>query len=207
VVVPGTDKQHLSSIFKAQQEAQMDSPSASSPRANGFASQAKLFSWLDRSKTHDLKRTRTITLRLTDIQLSSLCDPVASTRGGSGQASAWNLYQQELERLDETLRSLPHLEQLTLVPPDRSKSTFVKAMYESFLDAVVVRCPKLKRLVLYDDAEVLSRVPALKRLPKVFCEGSLAAATVPGASRSPPEETLDGKTVKTESVADDAEEC
>lgn len=149
-------------------------------RPVSFPSQSKLFAWIERSRENDLKRVRTLTLRLTDIDLSPLLDPTASRP--SGGQSAWSLYQQELERLDGALRCLPGIEQLSIIPPKRMQSSLLKGIYLSFLNQLSLRCPKLKYLTIHDKADVLQKVPSLSTISKViFAEPTPS----PSAGRSP----------------------
>lgn len=140
-------------------------------RPTSFTSQAKLFAWIDGSRKQDLRRVRGLTVRLTDVDLSSLLDrpttSTAETRGG-----VWALYQHELERLDDAVKALPSLSSLTVVPPRAGRSQLLKGLYHSFLALLPKRCPKLKHLELQDAEEVLDAVPALRDLPNVKCTGN-----------------------------------
>ncbi|KAM3421306.1 hypothetical protein BST61_g1705 [Cercospora zeina] len=138
-----------------------------------FASQKKLFTWIDRSESADLARVRFLTLRLTDVDLSPLF--VASPDSQGHRITAWDLYQRELVHLDGALEALPSLSQLILVPPDRNKSMFLKSMYMCFLRRIPIRCLKLERLIVHDDNNVLQKVPELRRLAKVVCESSVSS--------------------------------
>lgn len=146
-----------------------------------FDSQQKLFAWIERSEQQGLARVRTLTLRLTEIDLSPLLDRRASNRNGTGP-SAWNLYKLELERLDGALRFLPDLEHLTVVPPSKNKSSLLHGIYRSFLSQVPVRCLRLKCLTLYDHKNLLEKIPALSSLPQIDFEQPTPS---PSLCRSP----------------------
>ncbi|CAK1360039.1 hypothetical protein CB0940_06148 [Cercospora beticola] len=151
----------------------MESSSILYQRPVHFASQKKLFAWIDRSESSELTRVRFLTLRLTDVDLSSLFNTSPNSNGQ--RISAWDLYQRELIRLDEALEALPSLSQLILVPPDKHKSVFLKSMYMCFLRRIPVRCHKLERLIVHDDNSVLQKVPELRRLAKVVCDNSTSS--------------------------------
>lgn len=156
-------------------------------RPTSFSSQAKLFEWIDRSRRQDLRRVRTLKLRLTDIDLSSLLDQSTPTR--TTRASVWTLYQSELGRFDDALKALPNLSSLTIVPPESGRSQLLKGLYHSFLGLVTKRCPKLGRLELQDSDDILDAVPALKDVYGVICTGGSSSSSQPTedkAKRSPP---------------------
>lgn len=139
-------------------------------RPTSFPSQAKLFAWIDSSRKQDLKRVRTLTLRLTDIDLSPLLEepsPKRQTRG-----SVWTIYQSELDRFDDALKALPNLSSLTITPPKPNRSQLFKGLYHSLLALIPQRCPKLKRFELQDGDEILEAVPALKDLVGLKCTGN-----------------------------------
>ncbi|KAK3666738.1 hypothetical protein LTR22_002325 [Elasticomyces elasticus] len=125
-----------------------------------FVSQLSLFAWIDRSRSSILKRVHTLDLRLTDVDLSPLLDQDRR----STRTNIWALYQSELERLDHALEALTGLYDLTVTPPGTCHSTLLKGMYLSFLARIRVHCPRLRRLTLKDNEEVLNKVPALKSL-------------------------------------------
>lgn len=147
----------------------MDTSSIIYDRPISFASQAKLFAWIDRSSEHDLQRVRHLTIQLTDVDLTPLCDPTAIRHGGSSSSNndtnnnsntgsttttaptAWDLYQRELIHLDAALAALPTLETLTIRPPDQHRSMFVRSMYTCFVARIPLRCPRLKLLTLYNN--------------------------------------------------------
>ena len=156
-------------------------------RPTSFSSQAKLFEWIDRSRNQDLKRVRTLTLRLTDIDLSLLLDQSSPTR--TTRASVWILYQSELERFDDALKALPSLSNLTIVPPKSGRSQLLKGLYHSLLGLIPKRCPKLGRLELQDSDEILEAVPSLKDVRGVTCTGGSSSSSQPtekAAKQSPP---------------------
>ncbi|EME41261.1 hypothetical protein DOTSEDRAFT_46292 [Dothistroma septosporum NZE10] len=142
-------------------------------RPASFPSQAKLFSWIQRSVTADLRRVRTLTLRLTDVDLSCLIN--LSPRRGQ-VSSAWSLYQQELEELNVALQRLPGLVDLTIIPCDRNGSQLLNGMYLSFLGMIAVHLPRLKQLAIHDGESVLEKVPKLKQLSKVVFNGSWSSS-------------------------------
>ncbi|EME88588.1 uncharacterized protein MYCFIDRAFT_192721 [Pseudocercospora fijiensis CIRAD86] len=159
----------------------METPVTRSHRPVNFLSQKKLFTWIEQSQQQDLARVRTLSLRLTDIDLSSLLDPILS--GGRRETqSVWSLYNTELERLDGALRCLPGLEHLTIVPPSNNKSSLLSGIYRSFLSQIPKRCPKVQHLIVHDHESLLETVPGLKNIHKVDFED---AASSPSPIRSP----------------------
>ncbi|KAK3115461.1 hypothetical protein LTR53_005163 [Teratosphaeriaceae sp. CCFEE 6253] len=130
-----------------------------------FDSQADLFAWLNRSRSTNLQRVRSLTLKLTDVDLAPVLDP--EPRYSS--ISVWTLYQRELERLDEALSALPNITSLTVAPPTARHSQLLRGLYLSFLALIPQRLPKLVRLEIEDSPAVLETVPALKQLRTVVC--------------------------------------
>ena len=140
-------------------------------RPTSFTSQAKLFEWIDRSRPQDLKRVRTLKIRLTHVDLTPMLDLSAVTAQDK-RPSLETLHQAELERLDSAFRALPSLASLTIVPPKTEWDGFLRRLYHSFLRLLPKRCPKLKRLELHNGEEVLEAVPALKEVSEVVCTGN-----------------------------------
>lgn len=130
-----------------------------------FSSQSALFSWIAETQREDLERVRSIKLHLTDIDLSSLFDP-RPMNGKRGGSSCWYLYSAELLRLDQALRALAGLVELTIIPPERSTS-LMRGMYLSFMEVVPMRCSRLRLLTIYDQETLLGKVPGLGKVPKV----------------------------------------
>lgn len=154
-------------ILQTCQQINMESTAVLHQRPITFSSQAKLFTWIAETRGAEIRRVKSITLHLTDIDLSSLFDPrqITDKRGGRS-ISCWYLYSQELLRLDQALQTLAGLVDLTVVPPEPSTS-LVRGMYLSFLEVIPQRCPKLRLLTLYDQETLLQKVPALTNLSKV----------------------------------------
>ena len=173
------DSRHIDLLLSCKQIS-METSSILYERPVGFASQTKLFSWIERSKEQDLRRVKDLAIRLVDVDLTPLFNATPSQH--SNGPSAWDLYQRELVQLDEALLALPNLENLTIMPPDTHKSMFVRSMYTCFLARIPLRCPRLKRLTLHDDKYVLQRVPELQKLAKVVCEGAASPASSSQAS-------------------------
>lgn len=134
-------------------------------RPKSFTSQAKLFLWNDRSSTSNLERVRHITVQLTDIDLSPLLHQDKSTR--SKHITAWSLYQAELDKLEVTLRALPNLASMTIIPPKETQSMLLKEFYRALLAMIPSRCPKLRNLEVHDSDELLRQVPTLSEVPRV----------------------------------------
>ncbi|KAK5129447.1 hypothetical protein LTR08_003240 [Meristemomyces frigidus] len=150
-------------LLRACRQIAMEAQPTLYQRPFTFASQATLFAFLARSRSVNLKRVRTLTLRLTDIDLSALLlDGTRQTR-----TSVWRLYQEQLERLDQALASLPSVAELTVTPPRASRSQLLRGLYLSFLALIPRRYPHLKRLVVDDEEELLESVPGLRGLEDV----------------------------------------
>lgn len=154
-------------LLRTCRQIHMESTTVVHQRPISFSSQAKLFSWIAETQSAELKRVNTMTLHLTDIDLSSLFDPrpVAGRRDGRS-SSCWYLYSQELLKLDQALQSLPGLVHLTVIAPERSTS-LVRGMYLSFLEVIPQRVPELVVLTVYDQESLLQKVPSLRQLSNV----------------------------------------
>lgn len=150
------------------------------------SSQSKLFEWIKRSRAQNLKHVRSLTLHLTDVDLHTLLltpnRPSAQpqhqnlnqkpTQPQQARPTAYSLYELELSHLDSSLRALPNLAEITLVPPRAMHSQLLRGMYLSLLALIPRLHPGLKLLVVHDDAVVLDIVTALRDLPKVLFKGS-----------------------------------
>jgi hypothetical protein len=134
-----------------------------------FSSQARLFDCIKKGKPSNLRRVQSLTIHLTDIDLSTLLGTQENSHEASSQPSptTWSLYQGELDRLDHALTAIPNLNELVIIPPKGSRSQLLRGLYLSFLALIPRRYPKLKRLAIDDIEEVLGKVPALKELEKV----------------------------------------
>lgn len=137
-----------------------------------LTSQAKLFDWVDRSRSQHLKQVRHLTLQLTDVDLSLSLDP---TQQNERAHSAWTMYEKELARFDTALRSLPGLTEITIVPPRIMHSQLLRGMYLSVLALIPRLHASLKLLVVHDEASVQDMVKALQALPKVIFKESHAS--------------------------------
>lgn len=181
------DSRHGLPLLQTCRQIHMESTRLLHQRPISFSSQARLFSWITETPSAELKRIRTITLHLTDIDLSSLFDPrpIADKENGRS-SSCWYLYSQELLRLDGALQSLPGLMDFTVIAPETCTS-LVRGMYLSFLEVVSQRVPGLQRLTVYDQDTLLQKVPALRHLDNVIFlhrHGPRSSFTRPGETES-----------------------
>lgn len=149
-------------LLRTCKQIYMEASPALYQRPVSFSSQAKLISWVEKSEEGDLKRVRTLSLRLTDIDMSSLFDAGPSRKSSS--TTAWGLHQQELQKLDQALRSLPGLQHLTIIPPERNNSQLLRSMYLSLLEMIPVRLPSLTQLTIHDDESLVQKLSSLKQL-------------------------------------------
>lgn len=145
-------------------------------RPSSFNTQAKLFAWIERSRIANLNRVRKITLRLTDVDLTSLLETPSSKR--QTRTTVWSLYKDDLQKLEQSLSTLPNLSSLTIIPPKICHSHLLKNMYHTFLSEIPRRCPRLKRLEIYDSDNLLDTVPALKDVRHVTFTASSSKASV-----------------------------
>ncbi|KAK4619548.1 hypothetical protein CLAFUW4_10990 [Fulvia fulva] len=166
-------------ILKTCRQVYMEASPMLWQRPVCFASQVKLFTWIQRSAETDIRRVRTLSLRLMDVDLSSLID--MSPRRGQ-RPSAWGLYQQELESLNDALQRLPALVDLTIIPCDRTGSQLLSGMYYSFLGMIPVHLPRLKQLTIHDCESVLEKVPSLRQLSKVIFDDSRRGSSSPSST-------------------------
>lgn len=171
-------------------------------RPINLSSQAKLFDWIDRSRAQNLKQVRHLALHLTDIDLSPLLASRADRRQDEPHnedqqdrmsqqntpppsqpptPSAWTLYESELARLDTSLRSLPGLTELTLVPPRAMHSQLLRGMYLSLLALIPRLLPGLKVLIVHDDAAILDVVEPLRGVRRVVFRDGRAGVGGAGA--------------------------
>lgn len=207
----GTDDD-LSLLYTCKQ-IYMEATPALYQRPVNFSSQAQLASWVGKSAEADLKRVTTLTLKLTDIEMSSLFDAGYSSR--ASRATAWSLYKEELESLDRAFQWLPGLRHLAIIPPEKAHSQLLKAMYLSFLDMIPARIPSLSQLTIHDDECVLNKAPGLKQLSdrvRVLFDTSKMPMTPESPARKQSTDTqkssgdlvmVDGVAIKTEMMDTD----
>ena len=154
------DKQVNTSLLHLCRQVGMEAQEILYKRHASFDAQAKLFAWIRRSRTANLSRVRSITIRLTDVDLSALLEPPTARR--QTRTSIWTLYKDDLEKLEQSLSSLPNLARLTVTPPRIGRSSLLRGLYHEFLSSVPKRCPRLRHLDLHDTEEVLECVPEIK---------------------------------------------
>jgi hypothetical protein len=133
-------------------------------RPQSFSSQRKLFAWIDHSRHSNLERVRTLTLHLTDIDVSSVLVPNIFDPHEGVRPS--DLYRHELAQLEDALRCLPNLASLTIIPPKKNHA-MLSNFYRSFLVCIPTRCPKLMRLELHDTNDILAYAPTLNNIEEV----------------------------------------
>lgn len=150
------------SLLRTCRQIHMEASPALYQRPLSFPSQASFTSWVDRCQEADLKRVRTLSLRLTDIDMSSLFDE--DFKRTNTPSTAWSLYQREIENLDRAFRSLSGLRHLSITPPETKHSQLLRAMYLSFLAMLYTQLPSLSQLTVHDDESLLGKVPSLKLL-------------------------------------------
>jgi hypothetical protein len=152
-------------LLQTCRQVKMEAEPIRYQRPQSFSSQAKLFLWLDRSREANLERVHTLTLHLTDVDLSRLLDPTMTS--APKHPTAWSIYEEALGRLEDALRSLPNLSSLTIIPPKDNRSALLKKFSQLFLTTIPTHCPKLKRLELHDTKRVLEHVPTLHSIREV----------------------------------------
>ena len=81
-----SDAQNSTAPFPSAPQHSMETPLTPSHRPVNFVSQQKLFTWIEQSQQQDLARVRTLSLRLTDIDLSPLLAATPSSGGGETRA-------------------------------------------------------------------------------------------------------------------------
>ena len=177
-----SDSSDSISLLQTCRQINMEAQPVHYQRPKSFNSQAKLFSWICRSSTSNLERVRTLTIHLTDVDLSPLLHQDNPIR--RKPVTAWSLYQAELERLNEVFRAVSNLTSLTVIPPRESRSMLLRNFYRSFLAMIPTRCSKLKKLEVhdYDGEELLISVSTLKQISQVSFTGGRARSGSVGES-------------------------
>ncbi|KAK1066255.1 hypothetical protein LTR74_007303 [Friedmanniomyces endolithicus] len=135
------------SLLQSSRKINMEAQPIIYQRPLSFKSQANMFLWVDRSRSCNLKRVKSLTLRLTDIDLT----PLLCLEHWHTRTSVWDLYQQELERLDLALEVLPNIEHFAIIPPRARHSHLLRGMYLGLLSLIPQRCRRLEQLVVEDD--------------------------------------------------------
>lgn len=191
-------------LLRTCRQVKMEAEPIRYQRPQSFASQAKFFIWVDRSRDSNLERVRTLTLHLTDVDLSQLMASVPMSP--RNYSTAWSIYQAELERLDGALRSLPNINSLTIIPPKDSRSMLLRQFYKVILSMIPSRCPKLKRLELHDTEDVLNHTPTLKHIQDlVFTESRSESSATSPSEEEPTNYASGSSVVKLESNSPDGQ--
>lgn len=170
------DNNDTTAILRACRQMNIEAHEMLYHRTPTFHSQARFFAWISRSRARNLNRVRTITLRLTDVDLDSLLDELSGKR--RTRTTIWSLYRNDLYRLEQSLSALPNLSRLTVVPPKIGHSLLLKDMYHSFLAEIPRRCPRLKELEICGSDSLIESVPALKDIRQVIFTDSDTSVTV-----------------------------
>jgi len=125
------------------------------PRAVKFASQTALFDWIKQGRSSDMRQVTSLDLTLRDVDLS----PVFGMDGGTGhpRKSAWDLYQQDLQKMKRALTALPSIQRLIITPPKTTNSSFLRIMYLSCLELIPQCCRILAKLTAHDRIETMKR--------------------------------------------------
>lgn len=161
VVTPGSNN-----LLQTCRQIKMEAEPIRYQRPQSFSSQARFFHWLDRSHVANLERVRSLSIHVTDVDLSILLDP--STTNPRGHSTAWSVYQDELGKLERALRALPNLSNLTVIPPKDNRSMLLRHFYRVFVTMIPTRCPKLQRLELHDSTGALEYAPKLNEIPELI---------------------------------------
>lgn len=172
------------SLLSTSHQLKMEAQPLLYQRPIKLSSQAKLFDWIRRSRSSNLRQVKNLTLRLTDIDLSPLLDPEALQ--AKPQMSAWTLYNDEIVHLDRALRALPALLELTIIPPRIIHSQLLRSLYLSLLALIPEHYPRLRLLVIHDESAVLEAVAALQGLPKVTFKEPVTPSRSPQSASTPP---------------------
>ena len=170
-------------LLQTCRQVKMEAEPIRYQRPQSFSSQARLFQWLDRSRTSNLERVRTLSLHLTDIDLTPVRD--LTTTDVPVYPNAYSMYQEELAKLAEAFRCLPNLSSLTIIPPKDNRSALVRNFYFMFLAMLPTRCPKLTHLEVHDTKDVQPYIPALNSISNViFTEASrIPKVTTPSSGK------------------------
>lgn len=172
------------SLLTTSHQLKMEAQPLLYQRPIKLSSQAKLFDWIRRSRSSNLRQVKNLTLRLTDIDLSPLLDPgILQTHP---QISAWTLYNDEIAHLDRAFRAIPALVELTIIPPRIIHSQLLRGLYLSLLALIPDHYPRLRLLVIHDESAVLEAVAALQGLPKVTFKEPATPSRSPQSVGTPP---------------------
>ncbi len=153
-------------MFQTCQQINNDAQRNLYQRSATFTSQAHFFAWIECSPPDNLALIKTLSLSLTDIDLSPLMDPRALS-DPKRRTTIWTLCESELRKLQHSFRALPILSHMTIVPPTNGQPAFWEAVYRPFLASLVQLCPQLTHLELHDSEELSKMVQALTLLAKV----------------------------------------
>lgn len=129
-------------LLQTSKQIAMDARTYLYERPLTFRSQAMLFDWLGASNPSDLRRVHTMTLGLTDIDMSSTFSP------GADRVSIWDLYTEELRKLGSAFEKLGNLETLTILPPRDTHSYLFLDLHRRFVDSLRTRLQMLETLNL-----------------------------------------------------------
>ncbi|KAH7139523.1 hypothetical protein B0J11DRAFT_395020, partial [Dendryphion nanum] len=116
-----------------------------------FHGQAELYSWLDRVPELILPQVTEIIIELYEVDLTTLLSQPSSSTQPTPELPrlrAWDLHEQELDKLNQNLLRLPNIQTLTIhALPDR-QSFLYREFLTNFLSSLSTILPNLKSLVL-----------------------------------------------------------
>lgn len=111
-----------------------------------FDSQHTFFAWLSRSAPDHLSHIQSLSLTIVDLDLSCLIGPHHGER-----PSLWDMYTDELEKLNDAFNNLPNLLDLTIKESGTSHSFLFEDFFRRVLKRLRSRLPKACSVNNLDD--------------------------------------------------------
>jgi hypothetical protein len=133
-----------------------------------FAGQLDLYRWLHHAPPEFLTYTRELSLSIQDVDMRPLLRPQSPAQApSSGQLLTWQLYESEMDRLQQALQKLPNIKTITLTALSQHQSFLYREFLGKVLWLLGSLYPNLEDLRLegnlhYQDLEFLSRLDRLQ---------------------------------------------
>lgn len=140
-----------------------------------FQSQAALYEWLAERPQHVLRDVHEISLELQDVDLTPLLmsDPSTDSSGRTRSLRTWELYEEEINALDEAFTKLPNVSTLIIRATGGRQTHLYEDFMAKVLQMLASRWPLLQDLSLEGNMhnQSLGAIKDLKALTAFSFDG------------------------------------
>jgi hypothetical protein len=174
------DTVHPFSVLQTCQQVYDEALPVLYKRSAKFTSQTNFIKWTERSTASNLDKITKLRLTLSDIDLS-LFNEYRTFLRPTQSIGIWRICNRDFKQLQQSLKKLPNLSSLTIIPPEHRSSAFRAGVYIPLLKSLPEICPSLRHLELHEEEDLLNRIPPLETIPKVTFTKALPRSSHPGS--------------------------